>query len=115
MLPARRRGARCPQRKEARLMSSRKYHKHLLLAAGLLLGGIALSPADAAADEHSRSLIVARGTGEVRVRPDSVHVDVGAEAQAATLDEARSQVSSTMAHVLDALRGLGLPDLTIES
>src|SRR5258708_7488825 len=111
MLPARRRRARCPQRKEARLMSSRKYQNHLLLAAGLAPGGLALLPGAAAADDTSPSLIVARGTGEVRVRPDSVHVDVGAEAQAATLEEARSQVGSTMKHVLDALRGLGVPAL----
>jgi uncharacterized protein YggE len=95
-------------------MSSRKYQKHLLLAC-LVLGGIALSPADAAANETPRSLIVAQGTGEVRVRPDSVRVDVGVEAQAATLDEARSQVGGAMGHVLDALHGLGVPDLTIET
>jgi hypothetical protein len=93
-------------------MFSRKHPRHLVLTAGLLLGGIA--PAHAAEDTE-RSLIVAQGTGEVHVRPDSVRVDVGVDAQAATMEQARRQVSTAMAHVLDALHRLDLPDLTLST
>src|SRR5580692_2212330 len=111
MLPARRRGhdggdpqppRRRPPRKEARFMSSRKYPRHLHIIAALALGGLALTPGHARADDDSeaQSVIVARGSGEVQVQPDSVHVDVGSEAQATTLDDARTQVSTAMTHVL---------------
>jgi uncharacterized protein len=96
-------------------MSSRKVPRHLLLVAGLALGVSALEPARAAADESPGSVIVAHGSGEVHVRPDSVRIDVGVEAQAATLDQARTQVSTAMAHVLDAIHALNLPGVTVET
>jgi uncharacterized protein YggE len=99
-------------------MSSRKYPRHLHIIAALALGGLALTPGHARADDDSeaQSVIVARGSGEVQVQPDSVHVDVGSEAQATTLDDARTQVSTAMTHVLDALRRLtGVPSLTLET
>jgi uncharacterized protein len=102
-------------------MPSRKYPRHLHLVAALTfgaLGGLALTPAPAQADDDTgtRSVIIARGSGEVQVQPDSVHVDVGAEAQATTLDDARTQVSTAMAHVLDAFHRLdGVPHLTLET
>jgi uncharacterized protein YggE len=93
-------------------MFSRKYQWHLVLAAGLVLGGAA--PAHAA-DEAQSALIVAHGTGEVRVRPDAVRVDLGVEARATTLEEARRQVNGSMQHVLDAIHRLELPDLVVET
>ena len=97
-------------------MSSRNHLKHPLLVGALALGGLASVPAHAATDDAvSRSVIIARGTGEVRVRPDSIHIDVGTDAQAATLDDAKSRVSSAMDKVLDALHALPLRDLTIET
>ncbi len=99
-------------------MSSRKYPRHLHLVAALALGGLALTPAHARADDDTstRSVIIARGSGEVQVQPDSVHVDVGTDAQATTLDDARTQVSTAMAHVLDALRRItDVPNLTLET
>jgi uncharacterized protein YggE len=78
------------------------------------LGTLAAAPARAD-DQGAPSIITARGTGEVRCRPDSVRVDVGAEAQASTLDEAREQVNSAVTRVLGALRALNLPDLVIET
>jgi len=94
-------------------MSSRKYHP---LLAVMALGGLALAPAHAAADDAGgRQVIVARGNGAVHVRPDSVHVDMGVEVQAATLDAAKSRASVTMQSVLDAVRALGLPDLAIQT
>lgn len=102
-------------------MSTRKYLQHPLLVAALALGGIVMPPAHAVADEDaspedaSHQVIIARGNGSVRVRPDSVRVDIGAESQATTLDEARRQVSGAVTRVLDALHKLNLPELTIET
>jgi uncharacterized protein len=98
------------------LMSPAKHLKHPLLVAALALGGLALAPAPAAAsDSGTRSVIISHGSGEVRVQPDSVHIDLGAEAQAASLDEATSQVSTAMQRVLDAVHRLELSGLTLET
>jgi len=95
-------------------MVSRNSLKHPLLIAALALGALAAVPAHAAPeDAGNRSVIIARGSGEVRVRPDSVHIDVGTDAQAVTLDDAKSNVSAAMGKVLDALRAL--PGLTLET
>jgi uncharacterized protein len=97
-------------------MSSRNHLKHPLLACALALGGLASVPAHAATDDAgARSVIIARGSGEVRVRPDSIHIDVGTDAQATTLDDAKSRVSTAMEKVLDALHALPLRNLTIET
>jgi uncharacterized protein YggE len=92
-------------------MFSPKYLRHLLLAAGLVLGGAA----PAHADEAQSALIVTHGSGEVHVRPDAVHVDLGVEGRAATGEEARQQVNGSMQHVLDAIHRLDIPDLAIET
>ena len=96
-------------------MASRKHPMHLLLLAGLSLGGLAALPAHAAADDGARSVIIARGTGEVHARPDSVRVDVGVETQSATIEEARTTVSGAMDRVLAALKAADLPGLTLET
>ena len=96
-------------------MASRKHPLHLLLLAGLALGGLDARTARAAVEEGQRQVIIARGTGEVHARPDSVRVDVGVEAQSATLDEARTAVSGPMERVLAALKALNLPGLTLET
>jgi len=97
-------------------MSSRKTFQPLALLAGLALGGALLAPSRAAADEAATGdppLIIVRGDGEVRVHPDSLGLDVGVEARAATLDQARGQVNDGMRAVLDAVRALDVPGLTI--
>jgi len=98
-------------------MSPRKYLKHLGLLAGLALGSAVLAPPVAAADEaaHEERLIVVQGNGEVRVRPDSLRVDVGVESRAPTLARARDQVNTGIRHVIDAVRALGIHDLTVET
>ena len=97
-------------------MSPRTHLKHPLLVAALALGALFVAPAHASASDHgSRSVIVAQGAGEVLVRPNSVHVDVGAETQAGSLDEAMSQVSARIERVLDAIKALDLPELNIET
>jgi uncharacterized protein len=97
-------------------MSSRKQLRHGLLVAAMALGGLALPPARAAADDSVAStepVIVAQGSGQVSVRPDSIHIDLSAEAQADTIDAATSQVNAAMTSVLAAIQALALPDLTI--
>jgi uncharacterized protein YggE len=86
-----------------------------LLAGALALAGILFTVRAAADDGADRSVIVTRGTGEVRARPDSVRVEVGTDAQAPTLDQAREQVSGAVTRVVTALRGLGIADLTLET
>jgi uncharacterized protein YggE len=98
-------------------MSPRKYLKQLGLLAGLALGGAALAPSSAAADDTAQDaqLIVVQGSGEVRVRPDSLRVDVGVEARAATVDAAREKVNASMHRVIDAVKALDIPELTVET
>lgn len=99
-------------------MSARKYLKQLGVLAGLALGSAALAPSSAAAEVEAREeqqLIVVQGSGEVRARPDSLHIDVGVEARATKLDEATRKVNVTMRHVIDAVRALGIQDLTVET
>jgi uncharacterized protein len=97
-------------------MSRRKPIEHALLSLGLALAGVSLAPPHASADEtDAPRVIVAHGSGEVRVRPDSVRVDVGAQARAATLDQANRDVDGEMRRVIDALRKLSLPKLTLQT
>jgi uncharacterized protein YggE len=51
----------------------------------------------------------------VRVRPDSVSVSVTTQTIAPTLNQARTQANSQMTKVIAALRGLNLPNLTIQT
>jgi uncharacterized protein YggE len=98
-------------------MSARKYLKQLGLLAGLALGGVVLAPQGAAADDSpgDARLIVVQGSGEVRVRPDSLRVDVGVASSAPTVGQAREKVNATMRRVIDAARALGIPGLTVET
>jgi hypothetical protein len=98
-------------------MSPRKYRKHAGFLAAVAVGAAVLAPTGAAADGPACDvpLIVVNGSGEVRVHPDSLHVDVGVEARAQTLDQARNQANAGMEHVLAAVRALRLPDLGMET
>jgi uncharacterized protein YggE len=97
-------------------MSRRKHVEQALLLAGLALLGVTLDPVEASADDADASrVIVAHGSGEVRVRPDSLQVDVGSQTRAATLDAAKGDVDSAMRRVIDAVQALGLPNLTLET
>jgi hypothetical protein len=101
-------------------MSSRKTFQHLSILAGLALGGALLAPSRAAADEAddgqtAAALIIVHGSGEVRVHPDSLNLDVGVEARANTVDQARTQVNGAMRAVLAAVHALDVPGLTIDT
>jgi uncharacterized protein YggE len=86
-----------------------------LLAGVLALAGILFTVRAAADDDGGRSVIIIRGTGEVRARPDSVRVEVGTEAQAPTLDAVREQVSGSVSRIVRALRAMDIPNLTVET
>lgn len=97
-------------------MSRRKRVENAMLLAGLALMGVSLAPLHASADEADEGrIILAHGRGEVRVRPDSMEVDVGAQAQAASLEQATSAVNTQMTRVMDAIRRLGLEGLTLQT
>jgi hypothetical protein len=80
-----------------------------------ILAGLGAAPGSAAADDQPAQVIVVHGDGEVRVSPDSLSVDVGSEARATTLDQARDQVNRAMTTVADALKALQIPDLTLQT
>lgn len=95
-------------------MSLRKSLKvFTLLAVPTLCGA---TPALAATSEDpDPHLIVVQGSGEVRVEPDSLRLDVGVEVRAKTIADAREQVNAGMRRVIDAVRALSLPDLALET
>lgn len=91
--------------------------KPLTLALGLTLAGAALAPSGAAADtgDEATHLIITYGSGAIHVRPDSLVVDVGVEARASSVDGARRQAATSMRSVIDALGGLRLEALTLDT
>jgi uncharacterized protein YggE len=97
-------------------MLSRKQPRTFVLFALALgaLGGLAAVPAHAAV-EATHTEIVARGSGEVHARPDSVRVDVGVEAEATTLDEVRTTVDGAMEKVIRALKAMDVGGIAIET
>jgi uncharacterized protein YggE len=60
-------------------------------------------------------LITTQGRGEVRVPPDSVRIDLGAEAQAPTLEEARFEVNRRLSGVVSAIERLAVPELSLQT
>lgn len=61
------------------------------------------------------NVITAHGSGERRVSPDIVTVALGVEAQATTLEEARSGAAEKTQAFLAAVRALGLAGLVLET
>jgi hypothetical protein len=100
-------------------MFRRKLLGQTLVLSVLTLGAAAIAPADASAAAveplNRQQLIVAHGTGNVHVRPDSLRVDVGVETEAATLDRARSEVNEGVRKVVEAVRALNIPGIKIET
>ncbi len=82
----------------------------------LVLAALALTLAatTARADEVLRTISVT-GLGEVTATPDIAHATVGVRTVARTARAALSENSTTMAAVLDALRGTGIADRDIRT
>lgn len=59
--------------------------------------------------------IAVQGTGSVTARPDAMQVRVGVETQAATVEAARDENARRMAAVTDRLKGLGIPNLVLQT
>jgi len=112
------------------------------LLTGLIFGAVVISPGAALADHASMDgslggsgerqaasvaekpeieihanerLIVVQGTGSIAVRPDSIRVTVGAQAQATTLEAARGEVNQRMNAVNAALLALNIPKLSLQT
>lgn len=98
-------------------MSLDRYLRRFGIFTALALGVAVGAPPSASADEAptETQIIVVNGLGEVRVRPDSLSVDVGVDTRAATLEQARSQAAAGLVSVLDAIRALDVPGLAIET
>jgi hypothetical protein len=92
-----------------------------LVLTGLILGATAVAPSIASANDvelavcGEEGFITTDGQGEVRVPPDSFRVDVGVQARAATLDQARTEVNTKMQEVIRALEALHIPDMTLQT
>lgn len=94
---------------------SRESSRHpVLFAIFALLASFVLAPSFASAHEAVTG-IVASGSGEVRVRPDSLRIVVGVVAQAKTVEEVQRQANEQMQRVLASQRALGIPDLLLQT
>src|SRR4051794_32804110 len=102
-------------------MAPIQHVKRSLLVPFIMAATAVLLPSPASASDGESSvcegqrLITTDGYGEVRVAPDSLRMDVGAEARATTLEQARSDVNSRMQAVLQSIRGLGIEGLTLQT
>ncbi len=102
------------------------------LIAGLALGAMTLAPKDAWSDEaqpggatgaeereveirKEQALIIVRGQGRISVSPDSLRVTLGVEAQETTLAAARTKVNQRMEAMINALKALGIPELSLKT
>ena len=65
--------------------------------------------------EGVQRLITVVGVGEVSLVPDVGQINVGVEARAATVSEAKAEVDRQMAALVDVLRTLGLDDKDIQT
>ena len=88
---------------------------------GLVAFGLAASltgmtlPAQAQQVFPPAGTITTQGHGEVKVRPDSLSVNVTVESKAETLSSARSDNNHRMQAIIAALKGLSLPNIKLET
>lgn len=85
-----------------------------------LLGLFFLAPLPALAydvhiDGPPPGIISTQGHGEVKVRPDSLVVPISVETKKTTLAEARTENNKKAQAVINALKGLGIPNLKLET
>lgn len=93
------------------------------IIAGITLGILVAAPLASAAETPQASegaprqerLISTQGYGEVRVRPDSFRASAGVEAQADTLEKARTEVNTRMQRVTQALNKLRIEGITLQT
>ena len=71
--------------------------------------------APVAAQETPEPFLIVTGAGEARVPTDRAHLDFRVETQAVTAQEATSQNANRMDRVIEALRSVGGPTVTVET
>jgi len=81
----------------------------VLLASGLILGGIGLSgalkaPDKAMAEEAQKNMIQVTGTGELSIKPDIVYLTIGVDTSAATAQAAQQANAAKMQKVMTVLK-----------
>lgn len=88
----------------------------LSLAMGMA-ASVALMPVQASAQQAfpPQGTVTTQGHGEVKVRPDSLMVNVSVETKAETLPLARSENNRRMQAIITALKALNLPTLKLET
>jgi hypothetical protein len=86
------------------------------LAALVLCSALAVPPLEAQAPpEPSRPEVAASGSGEVKVRPDQVHVSFTVVTRGASAAEAGRQNMMQMGPLLEALRRQSIPDSALNT
>lgn len=105
-------------------MSPMKFLRRSSLLAGVTFGVMALAPSSSSAHEPvahdaramgAHRLISTQGVGEIRIRPDSFRVTVGVEAQADTVEQAQSEVSTRTKRVIQAINRLRINGLVLQT
>ena len=95
----------------------------LLVAALLLVALVGCTAAQAAPPAQSQETLTADvprtitvvGTGTVSLKPDLARINVGAEATAPTVSEAKAEVDRQIAAILNALKGLDISEKDIQT
>lgn len=82
------------------------------LSAGCAAGGPTGSVTAQSAGQRTVTVI---GTGEVSLMPDIAYVSLGVESTAANVDEAKSEVDSRMASLLEALQASGIEEKDVQT
>lgn len=73
------------------------------------------SEAQAAASPAGARIITVVGEGKVSLKPDIATINVGAEARAATVSEAKAEVDAQMAAIIAALEEVGVAEKDIQT
>ncbi|MDO9333870.1 MAG: SIMPL domain-containing protein [Dehalococcoidales bacterium] len=85
----------------------------VLVLTGLFLYGCQASTTGSSAAQQQGLWVT--GEGKVQVTPDIANVQLGIEAQAATVAEAQNQANSAMTSVMNALKASGVADKDIQT
>jgi len=84
------------------------------VAASVAAPAVAVPPVPSPASALVHGIVVT-GVGEVNARPDQAIVTAGVQSRAATAQDAQANTNRTMQAVIDALKGLGIPDKDIQT
>lgn len=87
----------------------------VLLALGVTAGAVMMPMVSFAQVVPPQNTITTQGHGEVKVRPDSLSVNVTVESKNAALATARNENNRKMQALIAALKGLNIPNLKLET